>query len=94
MFINDYDEIKHGDNITLEFTDGCILTAPRDSISQALLDFNKQFITKLPKTPVKDAIFDSYSYWIRKNAYKRCDTDIEFGRKIEALENENNTRTV
>lgn len=94
LFINDYDEIKHGDNITLEFTDGCILTALRDSISQALLDFNKQFITKSPKTPVKDAIFDSYSYWIRKNADKRCDTDIEFGRKIEALENESNTRTL
>lgn len=53
-----------------------------------------KFITKISKTPVKDAIVDSYSYWIRKNADKRYKTDIEFGRKIEALENENNTRTL
>lgn len=94
LFINDYDEIKHGDNITLEFTDGCILTAPRDSISQALLDFNKQFITKSPKAPVKDAIFDTYSYWIRKNADKRCKADIAFSERIKELEDENNTRTL
>ena len=29
-----------------------------------------------------------------KIADKRCKADIEFGRKIEALENENNTRTL
>lgn len=94
LVTGDYDEVKQGDNITLEFNEGCILTAPRDSISQALLDFNKQFITKTPKTPVKDAIIDSCSYWIRKNADKRCEADIEFGRKIEALKNENNTRDI
>ena len=37
---------------------------------------------------------DSYSYWLRKNADKRCDADIKFGRKIEGLKNENNTRTL
>jgi hypothetical protein len=58
------------------------------------LIFNKQFITTRPKTPVKDAIIDSYSYWLKENASKRCKADIEFGRKIEALENENNTRDI
>lgn len=49
----DYDEIRQGDNITLEFHN-----------------------------------------WLIKNADKRCKADIEFSRKIEALENENNTRIV
>lgn len=90
----DYDEVRVGDNVVLEFKDGSILAAPRDSVSEALLNFNKQFITKPTKTPVKDAIIDSYSYWLRKNADKRCKADIEFDRKVEALENENNTCTL
>ena len=90
----DYDVIKQGDNVTLEFGEGQIICAPKDSVSEALLNFNKQFITTIPKTPVKDAIMDSYSYWLRKNADKRCDADIEFDRKIKALEDENNTRTL
>ena len=90
----DYDVIKQGDNVTLEFGEGQIICAPKDSVSEALLNFNKQFITTIPKTPVKDAIMDSCSYWLRKNADKRCDADIEFSRKIEALEDENNTRTL
>ncbi len=94
LFTNDYDEVGQGDNITLEFKDGCILAAPRDSVSEALLNFNKQFITTIPKTLVKDAIMDSYSRWLRDNADKRCDADIEFDKKIEALEDENNTRTL
>ena len=49
----DYDEVRVGDNITLEFHN-----------------------------------------WLIKNADKRCKADIEFSRKIEALENENNTRTL
>nr|DAI32875.1 MAG TPA: hypothetical protein [Caudoviricetes sp.] len=49
----DYDEIRQGDNITLEFHN-----------------------------------------WLIKNADKRCKADIEFGRKIEALKNENNTRAL
>lgn len=49
----DYDEIRCGDNITLEFHN-----------------------------------------WLIKNADKRYKADIEFSRKIEALENENNTRIV
>ena len=57
-------------------------------------DVIKHFITTIPKTPVKDAIMDTYSYWLGKNADKRCDADIEFSRKIEALEDENNTRTL
>ena len=49
----DYDEIRQGNNITLEFHN-----------------------------------------WLIKNADKRCKADIEFSRKIKALENENNTRTL
>ena len=49
----DYDEIRIGDNVTLEFHN-----------------------------------------WLIKNTTKRCKADIEFNRKIEALENENNTRTL
>lgn len=90
----DYDEVRVGDNVILEFKDGSILAAPRDSVSEHCLNFNKQFITKTTKAPIKDAIIDAYSYWLRKNADKRCKADIEFGRKIEALENENNTRTL
>nr|DAR88808.1 MAG TPA: hypothetical protein [Caudoviricetes sp.] len=90
----DYDEVRVGDNVILEFKDGRILAAPRDSVSEALLNFNKQFITTRPKTSVKDAIIDSYSYWLRKNADKRYKADIEFSRKIEALENENYSRTL
>ena len=85
----DYDEVRVGDNVILEFKDGCILAAPKDSVSEALLNFNKQFITTKTKTPVKDAIFDSYSYWLRKNADKRCKADIAFSERIKELENEN-----
>lgn len=53
MFANEYDEVRVGDDITLEFRK-----------------------------------------WLRKNADKRCDADIEFSRKIKALENENNTRDI
>lgn len=49
----DYDEIRCGDNVILEFHN-----------------------------------------WLIKNADKRCKADIEFSRKIEALKNENNTRTL
>lgn len=90
----EYDEVRVSDNVILEFKDGSIFATPMDSVGEALLNFNKQFITTSPKTPVKDAIIDSYSYWLRKNADKRCKADIEFSRKIEALENENNTRTL
>lgn len=68
---DDYDEVRIGDNV--------------------LLDFNKQFITTQPKTPVKDAILDVYSYWAKRSAQMRCDADIEFGRKIEEVEKEKNT---
>lgn len=74
MFANEYDEVRVGDNV--------------------LLDFNKQFICKTPKTPVKDAIIDSYSYWMRKNADKRCKADIAFSERIKEVEDENNTRTL
>lgn len=90
----DYDEVRVGDNVILEFKDGRILAAPRDSVGEALRNFNKQFITTTSKTPVKYTIVDACSNWLRKNAEKRCKADIEFGRKIEALENENNTRTL
>jgi len=30
----DYDEVRVGDNVILEFKDGCILAAPRDSVSE------------------------------------------------------------
>ena len=53
LFTGEYDEIRQGDDITLEFHN-----------------------------------------WLIKNADKRCKADIEFDRKIEALENENNTRTL
>lgn len=53
LFTGEYDEIRCGDNITLEFRN-----------------------------------------WLIKNADKRYKADIEFGRRIEALENENNTRTL
>lgn len=92
---DDYDEVRVGDNVTLEFNEGCIVCAPRDAVSEALLNFNKQFITKPTKTPVKDAIIDSCSYWLRRNADKRYDADIEHGRKIEEIiKNANNTRTL
>lgn len=53
LFTGEYDEVRRGDDITLEFRE-----------------------------------------WAIKNADKRCKADIEFGRKIEALENESNTRTL
>lgn len=53
LFTGGYDEVRVGDDITLEFHN-----------------------------------------WLIKNADKRCKADIEFDRKIEALENENNTRTL
>ena len=53
LFTGEYDEVRRGDDITLEFRE-----------------------------------------WLIKNADKRCEADIEFSRKIEALENENNTRTL
>lgn len=53
LFSNNYDEVRIGDNVTLEFHN-----------------------------------------WLIKNADKRCKADIEFSRKIEALENENNTRAL
>lgn len=89
----DYDEIRVGDNVILDFGE-TIIAAPRDSVSEALLSFNKQFITKPTKTPVKDAIINSYSYWLRKNADKRCEADIAFSERIKELENENYTRTL
>ena len=90
----DYDEVRVGDNVILDSGNDCIIAAPKDSVSKALLDFNKQFITKTPKTPVKDAIVDSCSYWMRKDAEKRYETDIKFSRKVEEIINENNTRTL
>ena len=54
LFTGEYDEVRRGDDITLEFRE-----------------------------------------WAIKNAYKRCEADIEFGRKVEAIiNNENNTRTL
>lgn len=53
LFTGEYDEVRVGDNITLEFRN-----------------------------------------WLIKNADKRCKADIEFSRKIEKLENENNTRDI
>ena len=54
LFTGEYDEVKRGDDITLEFRK-----------------------------------------WLIKNANKRCDADIEFGRKIEEIiNNANNTRTL
>ena len=53
LFTGEYNEIRQGDNITLEFHN-----------------------------------------WLIKNTDKRCNADIEFNRKIEALENENNTCTL
>lgn len=43
---------------------------------------------------VGDNITLKFHNWLRKNADKRCKADIEFSRKIEALEDENNTRIV
>lgn len=43
---------------------------------------------------VGDNLMLDFRNWLRKNAQMRCDADIEFGRKIEALENENNTRDI
>ena len=68
---DDYDEVRVGDNV--------------------ILDFNKQFITTQPKTPVKDAIVDTYSYWAKRNAHMRCDADIEFGIKIEKVKKKKKT---
>lgn len=39
-------------------------------------------------------MMDTYSCWLRKNTQMRCKADIEFGRKIEELENENYSRTL
>lgn len=72
MFINDYDEVRVGDNV--------------------ILDFNKHFITKTPKTPVKDAIMDAYSYWLKNRP--QYEADIAFGERIKEIEDESNTRTL
>jgi hypothetical protein len=69
----DYDEVRVGDNVILDFGENIIAT---------------------PRERVNDIIFNTYRRWLRKNADKRCEVDIEFNRKIKALENENNTRTL
>lgn len=54
LFTGEYDEVRQGDDITLEFRK-----------------------------------------WLRRNADKRYDADIEHGRKIEEIiKNANNTRTI
>ena len=60
---------------------------------ETILEFNKHMYEE-PGDPIGKKLMDVYSCWLRKNADKRCDADIEFGRKIEALEDENNTRTL
>lgn len=60
---------------------------------ETILEFNKH-VYEEPGDPIGKKMMDAYSCWLRKNADKRCDADIEFGRKIEALEDENNTRTL
>lgn len=60
---------------------------------ETILEFNKH-IYEEPGEPIGKKMMDAYSCWLRKNTDKRCDADIEFDRKIEALENENNTRTL
>lgn len=60
---------------------------------ETILEFNKH-VYEEPGDPIGKKMMDAHSCWLRKNADKRCDADIEFGRKIEALENENNTRTL
>lgn len=60
---------------------------------ETILEFNKH-IYEEPGEPIGKKMMDVCSYWLRKNAEKRCDADIEFDRKIEALENENHTRTL
>lgn len=60
---------------------------------ETILEFNKHMYEE-PGEPIGKKMMDTYSCWLRKNTQMRCDTDIEFDRKIEALENENNTRTL
>lgn len=60
---------------------------------ETILEFNKH-IYEEPGEPIGKKLMGTYSYWMEKSAQTRCKADIEFGRKIEALENENNTRTL
>ena len=60
---------------------------------ETILEFNKH-VYEEPGDPIGKKMMDAYSCWMRKDADKRCDADIEFGRKIETLEDENNTRTL
>lgn len=60
---------------------------------ETILEFNKHMYEE-PGEPIGKKMMDTYSCWLRKNTQMRCDADIEFDRKIEALENENNTRTL
>lgn len=60
---------------------------------ETILEFNKHMYEE-PGEPIGKKLMDAYSCWLKKDADKRCNADIEFSRKIEALENENNTRTL
>lgn len=54
---------KWGEGVRALFTDEYDEVRRGD---ETILEFNKQFITKPTKTPVKDAIIDSYSYWLKR----------------------------
>lgn len=73
-----------------------LFTGEYDEVRQGdkvILEFNKH-VYEEPGEPIGKKLMDAHSCWLRKNATKRCDADIEFGRKIEELENESNTRTL
>lgn len=54
----------------------------------------KLFTNNYDEVRVSDDVTLEFHNWLIKNADKYCKADIEFSRKIEALENENNTRTL
>lgn len=66
-----------------------ILELRRDDVGDLIND-----TTKYDEVRQGDNITLDFHNWLIKNADKRCKADIEFNRKIEALENENNTRTL
>lgn len=66
-----------------------ILELRREDIGDLIND-----TTDYDEVRVGDNIILEFHNWLIKNADKRYKADIEFSRKIEALENENNTRTL
>lgn len=60
---------------------------------ETILEFNKHMYEE-PGEPIGKKLMDACCYCMKKSAQMRCEADIEFDRKVESLNNENNTRTL